>query len=463
MSLRAQVLIALGASLLGCGRSPAQTTIKFTDAYPGTTFDLPVYFGAFPGRAKTNVVLEQHKGNALIVYQKAGGGIAKDTLYHLEVAQENEQGLLGIAFHPQFNSNRKYYISYNPPGKPMYDIVEERIADSSGMKDSKAAGRVLFKIDDPYINHNGGTIGFGPKDGYLYYGVGDGGSQNDPNSNGQNTNAWLAKMHRIDVNSRDSGLAYHIPADNPFANGGGRPEVFAYGLRNPWKWSFDPLNGDLWVGDVGQNAVEEVDIVTKGGNYGWKVMEGNKGTNSGSMINPIFYYDRSLGNCVIGGVVFRANPASKYYGTYFLGDNGSSNFWNLKANGMGAATATLLNKSPAPLSSFGTDAEGKIYACGLENGIIYFLDNPDLVPATAVKPNADARVPHARNYSARPGGRLDARAFGTAPVLEVFGLSGNRLGAVRKDDARLPEDMDPGVYLLKPVAGEGLPDLLRVR
>jgi glucose/arabinose dehydrogenase len=464
----ARLLPFLAIPLTACNQASAQTAIKFTNAYPNVKFDRPVYFGAFPGRAKTNVVLEQHAGNALIVYVKTDGSVATDTLYHREVNQANEMGLLGIAFHPDFNANHKYYISYNPNGNSLYDIVEERIADATGMKDGGTA-RILIKIEDPYENHNGGTIAFGPKDGYLYYGIGDGGSGGDPNGNGQNTNAWLGKLHRIDVNGKDTGLEYKIPADNPFATSGGRKEVIAYGLRNPWKWSFDPLTGDMWVGDVGQDKIEEVDFIpanqlNKGGNYGWKVMEGKTGTNNGSMILPVFDYDRPTGgNCVIGGVVYRGNPASKYYGTYFFSDNGSSKFWSLKANGTGDATVTSLGTTPTGLSSFGTDAEGKIYAVGLGNGTIYFLDNPDLTPAVSLRAEAAYHGPRARAFTARAGGSLDAAAFSASPVLEIFSLSGNRLGALRKDDARLPGDMDAGVYLLRPVQGQGAPDLLRVR
>ncbi len=467
MSARARIALTLAPLLAGCIH--AQSQIKFTNAYPGTKFDRPVYFGPFPGRPKTNVILEQHLGNALIVYMNTDGSVAKDTLYHATVnGTDNEMGLLGIAFHPDFNTNHKYYICYNPPNTPYHDIVEERIADATGMKDSGTKGRILIDIADPYSNHNGGTLGFGPKDGYLYFGVGDGGSANDPNGNAQNKNAWLGKMHRIDVNSKDAGLEYHIPADNPFAAGGGRPEVFAYGLRNPWKWTFDALTGDMWVGDVGQDNIEEVDILVKGGNYGWKIMEGNRNTGAGtkdsSMIAPLFTYDHATtGNCVIGGVVFRSNPASKYYGDYLISDNGTSLFWALKLNSTGTATATPLANTPTGFSSFGLDAEGHVYGCGLANGTIYLLDSPDLTPATILKPDAAAREAHGRVFTVRPGARLDARAFASAPILEVFGLYGNRLGALRKEDARLPADMDAGVYLLKPARGAGLPDLLRVK
>lgn len=465
MPTRVRYLSMLALLLAGC--VPGRAQITFTKAYPGVTFDRPVYFGPFPGRAKTNVILEQHAGNALIVYLDQSGGVVIDTLYHATVNDaDNEMGLLGIAFHPDFNVNHKYYISYNPPGTPYHDIVEERLADATGMKDSGTKGRILFNISDPYSNHNGGTLAFGPKDGYLYYGVGDGGSANDPNGNAQNKSAWLGKMHRIDVNSKDTGLEYHIPADNPFKSGD-RPEIFAYGLRNPWKWTFDALTGDLWVGDVGQDNIEEVDIIVKGGNYGWKIMEGNRNTGAGtkdsSMIAPLYTYDHTIGNCVIGGVLYRSNPASKYYGTYLISDNGTSRFWSLKPNSTGTVTATALPNTPDGFSSFGLDAEGHVYGCGLGSGVIYLLGGSDLTPATALRPGAALKQAHGRTFSVRPGERIDERAFAAAPVLEVFGLGGNRLGALRKDDARLPPDMDAGTYLLKPVPGPGSPNVLQVR
>ncbi len=388
---RAPIVSSLLIIVMGCNIARSQSQIKFTNAYPGTKFDRPLYFGPFPGRPKTNVVLEQHTGNALILYQKSDGSTAKDTLYHASVnSTESEMGLLGIAFHPDFNLNHKYYISYNPPGTPYRDIVEERIADATGMKDSGAKGRILININDPYANHNGGTLGFGPKDGFLYYGVGDGGSGNDPNSNAQNKYSWLGKMHRIDVNAKDANLEYRIPPDNPFAKGGGRPEVYAYGLRNPWKWSFDALTGELWAADVGQDNVEEVNILVKGGNYGWRVLEGNRETSLGkkdpSMIPPVFTYDHAMGSCIIGGVVFRANPASKFYGSYFVTDMNTRRIWALKGNSAGTVTATSLNGYETGFSSFGTDAEGNLYACAMGMGVIYLLGGPDLTPTKAVSP-----------------------------------------------------------------------------
>ncbi|GEM_PF-2244493 len=455
--------LTIAAAVLGLSGNAALADIKFTNAFPGTGFSEPVYFGAFPGKAKTNVVLEQHKGLALLVYQQ-GTKWVKDTLVKIDVNQGSEMGFLGIAFHPDYKVNHKYYVSYDPPAGD-FNIVDEHIADATGLKDSGTKPRSLIKIADKYSNHNGGTIAFGPKDGLLYFGAGDGGSGNDPDGNAQNTNVLLGKFLRIDVDRKDNGLEYGIPADNPYAKGGGRPEIFAIGVRNPWKWSFDPLNGDLWLGDVGQDAIEETDIVTLGGNYGWKVMEGPSGTNNGKMILPIFSYTHSVGSCIIGGVVYRADPASKYYGTYFTTDINTQKFWGLKKNGMGLATVdSTLPNPPTGMSSFGTDAEGRIYLVGLNTGIIYFLDSPDLAPAAYILPRQGALTGrYGRSFMAAPGGRLDAEAFARAPALEVFASDGRQLGVLTQADPRVPAAIDAGVYLLRPAKGGALPDILLVR
>ena len=457
--------LAIAGAFASFPAATALGQITFKDAFPGKRFDRPVYFGAFPGKPQTNVVLEAHQGLALLVYRE-GTAWVTDTLVKIAVSRENEMGFLGIAFHPDFNANHKYYVSYDPPGT-YFNIVDERIADATGMKDSGAPPRTLFKIPDKYSNHNGGTIAFGPKDGYLYYGTGDGGSGGDPDGNAQNPKALLGKFLRIDViNRTDPGLEYGIPADNPFAKStdGSRREIFALGVRNPWKWSFDPLNGDLWVGEVGQDRIEEVDLITLGGNYGWKVMEGPEGTPTDNMILPVFSYTHNTGTCIIGGVVFRGNSASKYYGTYFTADINTKKFWALKKNGTGLATVENLPNMPTNISSFGTDAEGRIYAVGINNGIIYTVDSPDLTPTVSNRLRTGSLLGrYSRSYTVSPGARVDEAAFSKARELELFTTDGTRLGALTREDPRLPGTLECGVYLLRPVQGSAAPDLLVVR
>ncbi|MDQ3002560.1 MAG: PQQ-dependent sugar dehydrogenase [Fibrobacterota bacterium] len=462
--MRISLLKPLVLTTLCLGVLPGQAQITFKNAFAGLTFSRPVYIGEMPGVAeKTYVVLEQHAGRVTLV-RKTGTAWVKSTLLTIDVHQASEMGLLGIAFHPDFKNNRKYYVSYDPPGN-LANIIAEREVDATMIKDA-GKSREIIRIGDNYENHNGGTIAFGPKDGFLYWGTGDGGSGGDPDGNGQNKNALLGKVLRIDVDKKDVGKEYGIPTDNPYASGGGRGEIFSIGLRNPWKWSFDPVNGDLWVSDVGQGAQEEVSIVTKGSNQGWDRMEGTAGNNDGTMTVPVFTYGREAGQCIIGGEVYRGNPSSKYYGTYFVADIATQAFWNLKKNPAGGtATSEKLSNTPTGISSFGTDAEGRIYAAGIYNGIIYLLDSPDLGPA----PNRVAGAPATWKEAARrmltsaPGARLPVEAFGKAAALAIHDLDGSLLATISRDASALPSGIPPGIYLAAPTGSKSNAMVLMVK
>lgn len=449
MHFRSARTSILSLSLLAAMALPAAAQVTLKNAFPNLTFNRPVYIGQLPGAdRKTFVVLEQHIGVAALVFQKDNAWV-KDTLIKINVNQANEMGLLGIAFHPDFENNRKYYVSYNPPGTAFADIVEERETDATLMQDAGKA-RILVNISDKHNNHNGGTIGFGPKDGLLYIGTGDGGSSNDPDGNGQNKNVLLGKILRIDVDKKDAGLEYGIPPANPFAQGGGRGEVYAYGLRNPWKWSFDALTGTLWAGDVGQFAIEEVDTITSGGNYGWKLMEGPVGTNSGNMILPVFSYGRDTGTAVIGGIVYRGNPASKYYGTYFFSDESGRRIMTLKLNASGPPTFARFATAPDDPISLGTDGDGLIYL-GTKSAVspVYLLDSPDLGPSTTA---LGRRAPEARlerTFTVKAGSRLPEAAFGGASALRIRSMEGAALGSVSRKQGRLPAGIRSGLYVLE--------------
>jgi glucose/arabinose dehydrogenase len=234
-----------------------------------------------------------------------------------------------------------------------------------------ASEEVLLQVDQPFVNHNGGQIVFGA-DGYLYIGLGDGGSARDPQGNGQNRRVLLGKLLRIDVGGRSSDLAYRIPADNPFAGQGAtaREEIWAYGLRNPWRFSFDDQTGALWLADVGQNTREEIDVIQKGGNYGWNRMEGfdclGGGSNcdkSGLML-PVFEYPTGqAGNCsVTGGFVYRGESIPALRGAYVYGDYCSGRVWALRYDGSKVSEQAELADGSFMLSSFAVDAAGEVYA-----------------------------------------------------------------------------------------------------
>ena len=421
--------------------------VTFTDAFPGLTFNRPMWFGELPGKTKTYVVLEQHLGEINLIVQK-NGTWTKQNFLTLSVNQSNEMGLLGIAFHPDYVNNHKYYINYDPPGSLLANIIEERASDLTGLKDA-GTGRKLINLSDKYENHNGGTMAFG-KDGFLYAGMGDGGSGGDPDGNGQNKNVLLGKMLRIDVNTKTNGKEYGIPPSNPFAKGGGAPEIYAYGLRNPWKWAFDPLTDTLWLADVGQNNVEEVDIITNGGNYGWVAMEGPDGTNDGTMTLPIFSYTHSDGSCIIGGVVYRGNPASKYYGTFFASDLSKHQLYSIKKNGSGLATVTTVGTVPGNPTTFGTDSEGKIYlGTDSQTSKIYQLTSADLGAAPVSFWRNRKSGNESINYSVNRGGSLPAALFNNVNTISVCSLTGEIKVALTVENTNLPKDIKSGLYVMK--------------
>ncbi len=285
----------------------------------------------------------------------------------------NEQGLLSVAFHPDYATNRRFFVYYTTNSGDDGDIVVAEYAASTGNPNvANTTEKPLLRIPhSTFENHNGGLAAFGP-DGYLYLGVGDGGSANDPDENGQNINSLLAKILRIDVNS---GSPYGIPPDNPFAGATpGRDEIYAYGLRNPWRYSFDRATGALWCGDVGQNQWEEVDVITKGGNYGWNVMEGfhcrppTTGCDQSGLVLPLFEYSHDgsngvPGGCSItGGYVYRGSAIPSLVGTYVFADycTGSGSLYVLAPGA--SAGAVLQTGGPfEPVTSFGEDESGELY------------------------------------------------------------------------------------------------------
>ncbi|MEJ7667751.1 MAG: PQQ-dependent sugar dehydrogenase [Casimicrobiaceae bacterium] len=277
-----------------------------------------------------------------------------------------EQGLLGLAFHPAFAANSRFFVNYTRQPDGATVVAEYRAsADPVATASSET---ILLTIAQPFSNHNGGMIEFGP-DGYLYIGMGDGGSANDPGRRAQNVNDLLGKVLRIDVDRPANGVPYSSPPDNPFFGAvDGRDEIFALGLRNPFRFSFDRQTGQLYAGDVGQGLLEEVDIVTAGGNYGWRVYEGLSCTNldpqlcvPGNYAAPIFQYDHSGGRCSItGGYIYRGRSGALPSGTYVFGDFCSGEIFSLDRGVQSPLLVTDLN-----ISSFGEDEAGEIYVVGI--------------------------------------------------------------------------------------------------
>lgn len=293
------------------------------------------------------------------------------------VLSGGEQGLLSVAFHPQYGSNGRFFVNYTATGTsaPYKSVIAEYHVSSTNPDAADTAERVLLEIPDRYPNHNGGLNLFGP-DGYLFIGLGDEGGAGDPQNNGQNLSTLFGKVLRIGV---DGALPYAIPSDNPFVGtSGARGEIWAYGLRNPWRFSFDPCDGRLFLADVGQNAWEEVDIIQKGGNYGWNVMEGPacftppSGCVMTGLQMPIASYNHSLGDCSItGGYVYRGRASPALSGRYLFGDFCTGRLWELREAGPNSWVMTQLVQTGLAISSFGEDQSGEVYIADYNGGVLY--------------------------------------------------------------------------------------------
>lgn len=295
------------------------------------------------------------------------------------ISNGGEQGLLGLAFHPNYANNGRFFVNYtNRSGATV--IAEFRVSGDPAVA-SPGSRRTLMRIGQPFANHNGGMVAFGP-DGFLYIGMGDGGSGGDPGNRAQNPRSLLGKLLRIDVNGRAGSRPYRIPASNPFRGRRGvPPEIAALGLRNPWRFSFDRARGDLWIGDVGQNSREEIDFVararTLGANFGWKRFEGrnrfsNVGLSAGRLVQPVATYGHGDGCSVTGGYVYRGPSIPDLDGRYVFSDFCSSRVWSMRAGprpgGLREITGDLGTRLPEPggngdggVRGFGEGSDGRLY------------------------------------------------------------------------------------------------------
>lgn len=378
-------IIALGLTLMsqvllvGCFEKSTATDrsagakIALQRVFQDVDFTLPVALFQAPNADNQWWVVEK-RGKVFRISGKEGKHV-KELLVDISGrvnSSPNEAGLLGLAFHPKYTENGQVFLSYTATGRRLTSTVSrfKLAADGHIAADSE---QVLLQVEQPYSNHNGGQIAFGP-DGYLYLGLGDGGSAGDPQNNGQNPKTLLGAILRIDV---DNGDPYAIPKDNPFASSDeGRGEVYAWGMRNPWRWSFDRNTGELWVGDVGQNDWEEIDLVTQAGNFGWNLKEGTHCYATSDcdapelkarLIDPAAEYGHDLGCSVTGGYVYRGKDITSLQGTYIFGDFCSGRIWGLTPvgeaqDGRKNFQKSLLIDSDLMIASFAEDNQGEIYA-----------------------------------------------------------------------------------------------------
>jgi glucose/arabinose dehydrogenase len=346
-------------------------------AFPNLKFDDPVELTSPNDNTNRIFVIEQ-KGVIRVFSNKAD---EKNAAVFLDIVSKvesgGEKGLLGLTFHPDYKNNGYFYVNYTR-GNPLETVIARYKVSSSnaGMADP-ASEKVLLRYAQPYPNHNGGKVAFG-NDGFLYIAAGDGGAGGDPGNRAQNKKELLGKIIRIDVNKTTGSESYGIPADNPFAGNkdGFRQEIYAFGMRNPWRFSFDRTTGMLWAGDVGQNKIEEVDIIEKGGNYGWRVMEAKEcfdsNCNKTGLVEPIWSYQHgSDGNSITGGYVCRDKSLPDLAGKYIYGDFTSGKVWALTYNGKKAVKNELISQVISGLSSFGEDSKSNLYLLAYGNGKVY--------------------------------------------------------------------------------------------
>ncbi|MBI3006238.1 MAG: PQQ-dependent sugar dehydrogenase [Ignavibacteriales bacterium] len=392
--------------LVVCG-APGQSLhaqILLQSAFPNLSFIKPLDLQSPPDGTNRIAVVTQPG----VIYIFPNAPSVSSANVFLDVRDSvhdvgSEQGLLGLAFHPRFAENRYLFVNYT--SKPNARTVIARYTVSNTNPDSvdKSTRLVILEIYQPFSNHNGGGLAFGP-DGYLYIGTGDGGSGGDPANRAQNLDSLLGKMLRIDVDGSEDGRNYAIPPTNPyFGMTSPRPEIWAYGLRNPWRYSFDSTTGWLWAADVGQDAWEEIDIIEKGKNYGWRIMEGlhcynpSTGCNQTGLTLPIWEYAHNSagGFSITGGFVYRGAAIPELYGKYVYGDYVSRRIWFLSYDGVNPPVNELFGTAAGGISSFGLDQDKELYVTAFDGKIYKFIWQP---PTSAGRENPVQSYSLRQNY-----------------------------------------------------------------
>ena len=375
LALAATLTVASAAPASVAAFNPSSVTLSLSRVATGLSAPVGIA-NARDGSGRLFVV--EQAGRIRIV--KGSTVLATPFLdIHSGVSCCGERGLLGLAFHPSYRTNGKFYVNYTDVNGNT--VIAEYHRSTTSANRASTRGRVLMRVTRPYANHNGGGLAFGP-DGFLYIGLGDGGSGGDPGNRAQRVDTHLGKMLRIDVNHSTSTLPYAIPSSNPYVGRYGYDQIWSIGLRNPWRFSFDRANGDLWIGDVGQDRFEEIDRARRssgggrGVNFGWRVMEARAcylpatGCNTSGKAMPLTYYSHSLGCAVIGGYVYRGPAYPLLRGAYLFGDYCSGRIWAVDAGGGAQFPHQMLDTS-LTISSFGEGETGELYLTDLGSGALY--------------------------------------------------------------------------------------------
>lgn len=353
---------------------------SLVDAFPRLDFDNALLVAAVPGEERLVVVQQDGR---VYAFDDSPEADSRDTVLDLSgrVVFAGEQGLLGLAFDPRFPDNRYFYVHYSVEG-PRRSVIS-RFTWPEGGAAAPASEKVILEVGQPYANHNGGMLAFGP-DGYLYIALGDGGSGGDPLNHAQDRSTLLGALLRVDVHPADPEAPYALPPDNPLLDEpGARGEIYAWGLRNPFRFSFDRQGGDLWLGDVGQGDIEEIDRIASGGNYGWRVFEGSRRYDDSAntlpdsaFTPPVFEYDHSQGASVIGGYVYRGSATPSLYGRYLYADFVSGTIWALTLENGQVARNDAIASASRP-TAFGETGDGEVLLVTRQHGLYTLRDSAD--------------------------------------------------------------------------------------
>jgi glucose/arabinose dehydrogenase len=368
------------------GFEPLCGQVTLEPVFPNLQFTRPVDLQTAPGIEGRFFVVEQQG----LIYSIENNSETDIKQLFLDIRDRvndsgNEQGLLGLAFHPDYQDNGTFFVDYTASNPNRTVIARYKVSTVNPDSANKSSESIILEVDQPFSNHNGGQIIFGP-DHYLYITLGDGGSGGDPEGNGQNLETLLGSILRIDVDQKQTDFNYAIPQDNPFVLNlrGFREEIYAYGLRNPWRISFDPVTQQLWAADVGQDLYEEIDIIEKGNNYGWNTLEGVHCYNAAScdtagLTMPVWEYSHSLGQSITGGFVYRGSQVPELTGKYIYADYVSGRIWALEYQAGADPVNTLLMDTDLSISSFGVDPNNELYLCAFDGKIYRFKSSPTAV------------------------------------------------------------------------------------
>lgn len=438
---------ALFSLLLISGFYAAKAQYSLVAAFPNLTFRAPIELMQVPDTSGKFLVVSQ--AGLIFTFENTPSVSRRDTLLNISsrVFYSGEAGLIGIAFHPDFVNNKLLFLHYNwRTGTVTQTVISSVVCayDSRGvLRANPSTETIVLTLNQPYNNHNGGKMEFG-NDGFLYISLGDGGSGNDPQNFALNMNSLLGKILRINVDPNQA-TPYTIPADNPYVNAGPnvRPEIWSYGLRNVWKFSVDRPTGRIWAADVGQNAIEEINIIYRGANYGWRTYEGTRCNiapcSPSGVTMPIFQYSQAQNDkSITGGVIYRGSSLPPLSGHYLYGDYVSGRLWALDVNDTTNVVNTLLMSSQGAISAFGTDSAGEVYVAryNANNGVILKLVNPSIsgvskrnITQMEVYPNP-AHEEALLDYEIKRGGSLKVELFSTKGdrVKEIKALGQEKAG-----------------------------------